>query len=80
MTAEVVPLLRKHKWRDPISKLRDSTPSNCEETERECERCRLIKITVHPPFGRPYRMWRTAGGVRFPNMAQVPLCESTGHN
>jgi hypothetical protein len=66
---------RKHKWRDSINIHRDSTPSGCDETERECEHCHLVKLTVHPPFGFPFRMWRTKGGVRFPDMPQVPLCE-----
>ncbi len=66
---------RNHKWGDSRNIHRDSTKSGCDETERECELCGLIKLTIHPPFGRPYRAWRTPGGIRFPNPSQVPLCE-----
>lgn len=29
-----------------------------QQTERACPICRLVKITVHPPTGEAYRLWR----------------------
>lgn len=31
-------------------------------TERTCIACGLVKVTVHPPHGLPWREWRTAAG------------------
>jgi hypothetical protein len=33
-----------------------------DRTERSCQICGLIKITVHPPQGFPWREWRTKDG------------------
>lgn len=32
-------------------------------SERTCEHCGLVKITVHPPIGMPWRLWRTPTGM-----------------
>jgi hypothetical protein len=66
------PMQRRHRWDLPRSVLTD-TPSGCEETERECVDCHLVKITVHPPFGFPYRAWRTAAGMRA-TIEHTPPC------
>ncbi|HXJ00954.1 MAG TPA: hypothetical protein VNH44_07010 [Micropepsaceae bacterium] len=65
----------KHKWRDDGNKLRDTTPSGCDEHERTCEFCGLVKITVHKPEGFPYRAFRSKGGVRFPDPGYTPVCD-----
>lgn len=67
--------MRNHEWGKGVFIHRDMAPLGCEETERVCEHCHLVKITVHPPFGRPYRVWRTRGGIRIPNTVQMPWCE-----
>lgn len=65
---------RKHKWvgehRIPAC---DSIDRN-ERTERGCPQCGLVKITVHPPHGLPWREWRTANGERL-IQARTPPCE-----
>ncbi len=66
----------KHKWlRVPTYIHRDKTPSGCDETERECELCGLVKITVHQPEGFPYRAFRSKGGVRFNDPGFTPTCD-----
>lgn len=69
----------KHKWRDDGNKLRDTTPSGCDEHERVCEFCGLVKITVHAAEGYPYRAWRTKKGVRFSDYdGLTPTCDGVG--
>jgi hypothetical protein len=37
-----------------------------QQTERTCKRCKLVKITVHPPEGGGWREWRWGeGGCQF---------------
>lgn len=31
------------------------------QTERTCAHCKTVKITVHPPEGGGYRLWRAYG-------------------
>lgn len=66
---------RRHKWDGPVNIHRDTSASGCDETERPCALCGLVKLTVHQPDGYPYRAWRTARGLRFPDTGQTPLCE-----
>ena len=66
--------LRRHRWTYRGSVAPEGSRSGCEEHERVCELCGLIKITVHQPRGFPYRAWRTRGGTRF-SYDVTPLCE-----
>lgn len=68
----------RHIWRDDGNKLRDTTPSGCDEHERVCEACGLVKITVHRPDGYPYRAFRSKGGVRFIDPGFTPVCDGVG--
>lgn len=52
----------------------DGTPTGCQETHRVCAQCRLIKITVHPPHGLPYRLWQYPDGGRADGL--TPMCEA----
>lgn len=56
---------RHGRWinekRIPASESHDGN----ERTERACERCGLVKITVHPPYGFPFRQWRTVAGEKW---------------
>lgn len=40
----------RHRWGDPARLI--------DRTERTCAHCGLVKITVHPPHGYPWREWR----------------------
>lgn len=54
----------KHRWdHDKEKRLAAcESPDGNGRTERPCERCGLIKITVRPPDGRPWREWRLMEG------------------
>lgn len=70
----------RHNWlRVPTYIHRDKSVSGCDETERECEVCGLVKITVHAPNGEfPYRAWRNKEGLRFSDPGYTPVCEGAG--
>lgn len=61
----------RHRWGDPVTVLKH-TASKCEETERVCAFCDLVKITIHPPQGIPWRAWRTKEGKRWEGSATPP--------
>lgn len=72
----------KHKWTlVPTYVHQDKTVSGCNETERECQLCGLVKITVHTPTIGAYRAWRTKKGVRSNCDGRTPVCDgSRGEN
>ncbi len=45
-----------------------------ERTERTCQNCGLVKITVHPPHGFPWREWRMRGGDETIALTTTPPC------
>lgn len=47
----------RHRWGEPLP-LQD-------QTERVCANCSLVKITMHPPHGLPWRVWRHRDGSSF---------------
>jgi hypothetical protein len=64
----------KHAWGDPIPIHGIATPHGCDQTERTCKLCHLVKITVHQPDGRAYREWRHPNNPdQFP-MDTTPPC------
>lgn len=56
-THDPTPLEPRHKWGEATY-----AGERAERTERLCALCGLVKITVHPPQGFPYREWRTRAG------------------
>lgn len=68
---------RRHRWGAPVAVIGD-THSGCQETHRTCELCRLVKITVHPPQGNPWRAWRTADGNPWQGDATPPCLDRVG--
>ena len=69
----------KHRWTDAGTVMASDTLTGCEEHERKCERCGLVKITVHQPIGWPYRLWRPKDGNRFSDPG-TPPCELSSHS
>lgn len=59
----------RHRWRDPDRFEHHS--------ERRCEFCSLIKITMHPPRGNPWREWRYNSGKNFKSDV-TPRCDPSG--
>lgn len=54
----------------------DSSDGN-DRSEKPCLHCSLVKITVHPPFGIPWREWRFGAGENFKSDL-TPRCEPSG--
>lgn len=74
MTDTAVVSNRRHRWGDPIT-LDNEPRSGCQETHRKCVLCSLVKITVHPPHGLPYRLWQYPDGERADGL--TPMCEGS---
>lgn len=57
--------MSKHRWEKEPKRLAASERADGNaSTERACTICGMVKITVHPPYGLPWREWRTrTGGV-----------------
>lgn len=45
-----------------------------QQTERTCKRCKLVKVTVHPPEGGGYRLWRFGDDLQQLALADMPEC------
>lgn len=55
---------KHHRWDKQEKRIPAcETSSGCDQTERTCIDCGLVKITVHPPHGLPYRAWRHPNGL-----------------
>jgi hypothetical protein len=54
----------RHSWNstDPKSIAACDSLDGNDRTEKTCAACGLVKITVHPPRGLPWREWRTKAG------------------
>ena len=76
MTAEIESADAKaprHHWGAAYTVLPNDSHNGCELTQRICEICGLVKITVHPPEGFPYRQWRGKGGM-LATLEHTPPC------
>jgi hypothetical protein len=77
LVTEQAPL--RHSWIKPERRIHPSeSPDGNERTERTCERCSMVKITVHPLHGNPWREWRTKDGMLAQLDATPPCLGSVG--
>lgn len=69
----------RHDWRKLTPRMvpASESPTGCDQTERECSVCGLLKITVHPPRELPYRAWRAPGQQQV-TMDHTPPCRAVG--
>jgi hypothetical protein len=69
---------RRHRW-NALPERRipacESIDGN-DRTEKPCALCGLVKITVHPARGYPWREWRTKAGKGWVGDA-TPPCGDT---
>jgi hypothetical protein len=77
MTAPVLVSAARHSWPhagEPgyVPLHGSESPDGNDRTERHCEHCGLVKITVHPPSGIPWREWRTRDGRMWVGEATPP--------
>jgi len=63
---------QKHQFGDTRRIAPSASPTGCEQFERTCLRCPLVKITVirHPSP----RQWRFANGAQFVDAGGAPEC------
>lgn len=66
----------EHKWSDPVS--RPAGIYRYAQTERTCDVCRLVKVTVHAPNGFAWREWRRPDSVMQFKDNRTPVCEVVG--
>lgn len=71
--------MTRHRWdHDKEKRLAAcESPDGNGRTERPCERCGLIKVTVHPPQGLPWREWRTKEGYPWQGEMTPPCVAQT---
>lgn len=67
---KVTPLARKHRWGDGVH-----VGEHLDRTERACALCGLVKVTVHPPVGFPWREWRMRDGKTWQGDATPPCVD-----
>jgi hypothetical protein len=67
---------RNHRWDwDHARQIAAcDSPSGSDQNERDCVHCGLIRITVHPPAGNPFRAWRYGNAKQF-TADKTPKCE-----
>lgn len=70
--SELVTSALRHSWGSPITIIPADSADGNERTERSCAHCALVKITVHPPYGFPWREWRTKAGETWVGGATPP--------
>ncbi len=79
MTVSVLPTIafapRKHQWGESAR-----VGEYADRTERTCVLCGLVKITVHPPRGFPWREWRTRAGKIWQGTATPPCLDEESSN
>lgn len=63
--------VRRHRWGEGVL-----VGEYLDRTERTCALCGLVKITVHPPQGWPWREWRTREGKRWEGENTPPCLEA----
>ncbi len=71
-------LAKRHSWNatDPKRIAACDCPDGNDRTEKTCPVCGLVKITVHPAQGFPWREWRTKDGKRWVGDATPPCVEA----
>jgi hypothetical protein len=63
----------RHICGDPVSVPANPMLDRYPQTERTCKNCGAVKITVHPPEGGGYRLWRRDGS--WLQVTEEPACE-----
>lgn len=53
---------RRHVFDDPVSVAADAVLERHPQTERTCKLCGAVKVTVQPPEGGGFRLWRRPKG------------------
>lgn len=62
----------RHRWGHSRNVFNEHTGN--DQTQRICVLCGLVKITVHPPRGYPWREWRDPRGGGQLQFSGTPAC------
>jgi hypothetical protein len=57
---------RRHRWPDESERRIPAceSPDGNDRTEKTCQHCGMVKVTIHYPHGRiPGREWRRSNGA-----------------
>ena len=68
----------RHSWNaaDPVRRSGVDSIDGNDRTEKTCPACGLVKITVHPARGLPWREWRTKEGKGWVGDSTPPCVEA----
>jgi len=67
-------IVARHRWGESKFVARNPDLARNDQTERTCANCELVKITVHPPQGYPWREWRDRGSQIQYTYERTPDC------
>ena len=65
--------MTRHRWHAGVERIAECADGNARSVRR-CERCGLLRITVHPPHGYPWQEFETNDGVVL-KQRHTPPCE-----
>lgn len=68
----------KHRWNIEVRIPAIETSDGNDRTEKQCPFCGLWKITVHPPHGLPWRLWRHKADAQDFLALATPPCIGAG--
>lgn len=71
-TPDIVDTTPRHSWGEAVSIHPSDAKDGIERTLRTCNYCGVVKVTVHPPYGYPFREWRTPTGKVVPIVSTPP--------
>jgi hypothetical protein len=65
--------MTRHRWHASVIRIAECVDGNARSI-RCCQRCGMLRITVHPPHGYPWLEFENADG-RVLKQAHTPPCE-----
>lgn len=73
--AEIAPRAPRHDWKNASQKEIPAcdSPDGCDRIEKICPICKVVRISVMPPRGYVYHIWRHANGAQIP-LSRTPPC------
>jgi hypothetical protein len=76
---EIKPV-RHHDWKNAEQRevAAHESPDGCDRIEKTCPICKIVRITVMPPHGFPFHLWRHPDDrkrTEFPAEATPPCVE-----
>jgi hypothetical protein len=72
---EAITRAPRHDWKNASQREIPAceSPDGCDRIDRICPTCKIMRITVMPPRGCGYHLWRHENGKQIP-LSRVPPC------